>query len=81
VDALQGGLPEQVMTRNLQDGGWAIRDIVSHLRLDSARFMTSAHHLYRSFGFDEIEPYEAARCRWNFKNTGSLSNTETGKRK
>ena len=29
----------------------------SRIRLDSARFMTSAHSLYRSIGFAEIEPY------------------------
>jgi GNAT superfamily N-acetyltransferase len=28
-----------------------------HLRLDSARFMESAHQLYRSYGFAEIDPY------------------------
>jgi len=27
------------------------------IRLDSARFMTAAHALYRSFGFQDIEPY------------------------
>ena len=27
------------------------------IRLDSARFMREAHALYRSAGFDEIEPY------------------------
>lgn len=32
----------------------------SILRLDSARFMTSAHRLYRSFGFQEIEPYDGS---------------------
>ncbi|MGB8346647.1 MAG: GNAT family N-acetyltransferase [Ktedonobacteraceae bacterium] len=30
------------------------------LRLDSARFMTEAHQLYRSFGFGEIAPYEGS---------------------
>ena len=27
------------------------------VRLDSTRYMTSAHALYRSFGFKEIDPY------------------------
>lgn len=27
------------------------------IRLDSARYMTDAHSLYRSFGFEEIDPY------------------------
>lgn len=28
------------------------------IRLDSSRFMTSAHFLYHSFGFQDIEPYQ-----------------------
>ncbi len=42
------------------------------VRLDSARFMTAAHALYRSAGFREIEPYpeseipEAFRPNWIF---------------
>jgi hypothetical protein len=27
------------------------------LRLDSAKYMTKAHKLFRSFGFQNIEPY------------------------
>ena len=27
------------------------------IRLDSTKYMTEAHNLYRSFGFQEIEPY------------------------
>ena len=30
------------------------------VRLDSARFMVEAHALYRSFGYQEIEPYEGS---------------------
>jgi GNAT superfamily N-acetyltransferase len=30
------------------------------IRLDSARFMIDAHRLYRSLGFQEIEPYEGS---------------------
>jgi ribosomal protein S18 acetylase RimI-like enzyme len=37
------------------------------LRLDSARFMTAAHHLYRSFGFWEIEPYEGSEVPLEFQ--------------
>jgi putative acetyltransferase len=42
------------------------------LRLDSARFMTDAHELYRSAGFREIAPYpqseipEQFRAHWVF---------------
>jgi GNAT superfamily N-acetyltransferase len=44
----------------------------SSLRLDSARFMTDAHALYRSAGFYEISPYpeseisEEFRVHWIF---------------
>lgn len=31
-----------------------------YVRLDSSRFMTNAHELYRSVGFTEIEPYEGS---------------------
>lgn len=33
------------------------------IRFDSARFMTEAHHLYRSMGFVEIEPYEGSEIQ------------------
>ena len=42
------------------------------VRLDSARFMQAAHSLYRSLGFEEIEPYagseipEAFQAHWVF---------------
>ena len=32
----------------------------SIIRLDSSRFMTAAHSLYRSVGFKDIEPYEGS---------------------
>jgi N-acetylglutamate synthase-like GNAT family acetyltransferase len=44
----------------------------SKIRLDSTRFMKNAHHLYKSFGFIEIEPYgeseipEKIRKYWIF---------------
>jgi GNAT superfamily N-acetyltransferase len=38
-----------------------------HLRLDSARFMTAAHNLYRSFGFREIEPYAGSEVPLEFQ--------------
>ncbi len=44
----------------------------STLRLDSARFMTEAHAVYRSAGFHEIAPYaeseipEEFRIHWIF---------------
>ena len=37
------------------------------LRLDSARFMTQAHRLYRANGFQEIEPYEGSEIPGEFQ--------------
>jgi GNAT superfamily N-acetyltransferase len=36
------------------------------VRLDNARFMTQAHHLYRSSGFQEIEAYEGSEIPNDF---------------
>jgi ribosomal protein S18 acetylase RimI-like enzyme len=40
----------------------------SLLRLDSARFMTSAHALYHSIGFHEIEPYAQSEIPPEYHN-------------
>jgi nucleoside-specific outer membrane channel protein Tsx len=32
----------------------------SSMRLDSARFMSNAHRIYRSYGFNDIPPYEGS---------------------
>ena len=37
------------------------------IRLDSARFMTEAHKLYRSAGFREIEAYEGSEIPKEFQ--------------
>ena len=37
------------------------------MRLDSARFMKAAHALYRSTGFQEIEPYEGSEIPTEFQ--------------
>lgn len=37
------------------------------IRLDSARFMTEAHHLYRSAGFKEIAAYEGSEIPKEFQ--------------
>jgi len=39
----------------------------SLVRLDSARFMTEAHRLYRANGFQEIEPYEGSEIPGEFQ--------------
>jgi GNAT superfamily N-acetyltransferase len=45
------------------------RDIgYSKVRLDSARFMQAAHSLYRSFGFQEIEPYNESEIPSEFRD-------------
>lgn len=38
------------------------------IRLDSARFMTEAHQLYRTNGFQEIEAYEGSEIPKEFQN-------------
>jgi GNAT superfamily N-acetyltransferase len=38
------------------------------VRLDTARFMTEAHKLYRSAGFREIEAYEGSEIPKEFQN-------------
>jgi len=44
------------------------RDIgYSTVRLDSARFMEAAHSLYRSAGFQEIEPYDESEIPPEFR--------------
>jgi GNAT superfamily N-acetyltransferase len=39
----------------------------SIMRLDSARFMSAAHALYRSTGFQEIEPYQGSEIPEEFQ--------------
>jgi GNAT superfamily N-acetyltransferase len=39
----------------------------SKVRLDSARFMKAAHSLYRSAGFQEIEPYDESEIPPDFR--------------
>lgn len=39
----------------------------SKVRLDSARFMEAAHELYRSSGFQEIEPYDESEIPPDFR--------------
>jgi GNAT superfamily N-acetyltransferase len=46
----------------------AARDIgYSNVRLDSARFMGAAHALYRSAGFQDIEPYDESEIPPEFR--------------
>jgi hypothetical protein len=37
------------------------------IRLDSARFMKAAHSLYRSAGFQEIDPYPESEIPAKFQ--------------
>jgi GNAT superfamily N-acetyltransferase len=45
-----------------QDSGYP------RVRLDSARFMYEAHSLYRSFGFQEIDPYPESEIPEEFQS-------------
>jgi N-acetylglutamate synthase-like GNAT family acetyltransferase len=56
----------QALISDIREAGY------TKIRLDSARFMKEAHVLYRSLGFQEIDPYpeseapEAFRKHWIF---------------
>jgi GNAT superfamily N-acetyltransferase len=52
----------------LEDLIAAAREIgYTYLRLDSARFMSAAHNLYRSAGFEEIDPYPESEIPEEFQ--------------
>ena len=58
-------LGRELLTRLLEEA----RQIgYERVRLDSARFMTDAHKLYRSAGFHEIEAYEGSEIPKEFQN-------------
>lgn len=48
------GIGKSLITRILEEARIIGYD---KLRLDSTKFMHAAHHLYKTFGFFEIEPY------------------------
>jgi GNAT superfamily N-acetyltransferase len=78
-DSRRLGLGRALLERLLTE---AARIGYNHIRLDSARFMVSAHQLYRSLGFQDIEPYEGSevppefRSNWVFMQK-DLSPVET----
>lgn len=53
-------LVNQLLTEATQIG-------YERIRLDSARFMKEAHHLYRTMGFSEIEAYEGSEIPQEFQ--------------
>lgn len=58
------GLGRALLERLLQEA----RQIgYERLRLDSTRFMTDAHRLYRAVGFREIPPYEGSEIPKEFQ--------------
>lgn len=57
---LSGALLNQLLMEARQIG-------YDRVRLDSARFMTEAHQLYRSTGFREIEAYEGNEIPKEFR--------------
>jgi GNAT superfamily N-acetyltransferase len=63
--ARNSGLGRALLNRLLEEA----RQVgYKRVRLDSARFMTSAHELYRSAGFHEIEAYEGSEIPQEFQN-------------
>ncbi len=50
VAALLGGLSEEAMTRELGDGGWALRNVVQHLR-------DGRHVVVQFGGYDDLRDY------------------------
>lgn len=64
-EARNQGLGRALLNQLLQEA----RQIgYTQVRLDSARFMTEAHQLYRSTGFREIEAYEGSEIPKEFQN-------------
>jgi GNAT superfamily N-acetyltransferase len=67
--ARQGGLGRALLARLIETARQAG---YKSLRLDSSRFMTAAHALYRASGFVEVPPYpeseipDAYKCHWIF---------------
>jgi len=51
------GLGRSLVQRLIEEAG---QTGYRQLRLDSARFMQVAHHLYRSMGFHDIQPYKGS---------------------
>lgn len=63
-EARNRGLGRALLNQLLEEAGQIGYERV---RLDSARFMTSAHELYRSAGFHEIEAYEGSEIPKEFQ--------------
>jgi len=64
-EARNRGLGRALLNQLLEEAGQIGYERV---RLDSARFMTEAHKLYRSAGFHEIEAYEGSEIPQEFQN-------------
>ncbi len=63
-DHRRAGLGRTLLTRLLQEAQQAGYRVI---RLDSARFMQAAHHLYRAAGFREIPAYEGSEIPKEFQ--------------
>ena len=64
TDHRRAGLGRTLLTRLLQEAQQVGYQVV---RLDSARFMQAAHHLYRATGFREIAPYPGSEIPLDFQ--------------
>jgi GNAT superfamily N-acetyltransferase len=64
AQARKRGLGRELLNRLMEEA----RQIgYERIRLDSARFMTEAHQLYRTSGFREIEAYEGSEIPKEFQ--------------
>lgn len=63
-EARNKGLGRALLNQLLEE---ARRIGYKRVRLDSARFMTAAHQLYRTTGFQEIEAYEGSEIPQEFQ--------------
>ena len=61
----KAGLGRALIHRLIQD---AQQIGYQRIRLDSARFMKEAHHLYQSIGFNEVEAYEGSEIPIEFQH-------------
>jgi len=74
-DMRRNGLGRALVERLLAE---AAQMGYNRIRLDSARFMVDAHRLYRTLGFQEIEPYEGSEIPPDFHSNWVFMQKDIG---